>query len=69
MKVINYNEVKSTVGKNIKRMIYEELIKKLEAKHAKDYVVKEVEDLADNVLEIGGYKGKSGPIPIMNKNC
>lgn len=65
MKVINFNEVKSTVGKNMKRMIYEELIKKLEAKPAKDYVVKEAEVLADKVLEIGGYTGKSGPIPII----
>lgn len=28
MKVINFNEVKSTIGKNMKRMIYEELMLK-----------------------------------------
>ena len=45
--------------------MYEELVRRLEAAPAKDYSVREAENLADEVLKIYGHVGKSAPTPIV----
>lgn len=45
--------------------MYEKLVSKLEAAPARNYVVREAENLADEVLDIYGHFGKSAPTPIV----
>lgn len=45
--------------------MYEELVRRLESAPAGKYVVREAENLADEVLKICGYVGKSAPTPIV----
>ena len=45
--------------------MYEELVSQLRENPASSYTVKEVEKLAERVLEIGGYDDIVGPTPIV----
>ena len=50
---------------NKRKDMYEEMISRLEKTPANNYVVKEAENLADEVLKIYGHVGKSAPTPII----
>lgn len=65
MKIVSFNKAKCTIGKKRGQYMYEGLVRELESRPAEKYVVREAERLADKVLEIGGYLGKSAPTPIV----
>ena len=46
--------------------MYEALVRGLESKPADKFVVREAEQLADEVLQIYGHLGKSSSTPIVN---
>ena len=60
-KIISF--INSTENK--RKNMYEEMISRLEKAPANNYVVKEAENLADEVLVIYGHVGKIAPTPII----
>lgn len=58
--VFNNKHTKESEG-----VMYKELISQLETKQISAYTVRDAENLADKVLECGGYKDLNGPTPII----
>lgn len=65
MNIVKYEYAKNTVDKKRGKSMYEKLVNELKSKPANKYMIQEAEQLADKVLEMGGYTGKIGAMPIV----
>lgn len=64
-KIVKFDTLTYATKKKRGTSMYEELVSRLESAPARKYVVREAENLADEVLEIYGHVGKSAPTPIV----
>lgn len=64
-KIVNFNTLTYTRDNTRGKSMYEELVSRLKSAPARNYVVREAENLADEVLRIYGHIGKSAPTPII----
>lgn len=64
-KIVKFDTLRSATEKKRGKSMYEELVSRLKSAPARKYVVREAENLADEVLEICGHVGKSAPTPIV----
>lgn len=65
MNIIKYEYAKTAVEKKRGKFMYEKLIDELKNNPASNYSIQDAEQLADKVLDISGYTGKVGAIPII----
>lgn len=65
MNIIKYEFRKYTVDNKRSKSMYENLVNDLKNKPANNYLIQDAEQLADKVLDLSGYTGKVGAIPIV----
>ena len=65
MNIIKYEYAKTAVKKKRGNFMYEKFIDELRNNPASNYSIQDAEQLADKVLDISGYTGKVGAIPII----
>lgn len=64
-KLVKFDTLRFAMEKKRGESMYEKLVSRLESAPARKYVVREAEILADEILKIYGYVGKSAPTPIV----
>lgn len=64
-KIVKFTTLTYSMGRKMEKTKYDKLVSRLEATPANNYVVREAENLADQVLELYGYSGKSAPTPVI----
>lgn len=64
-KLVKFDTLRFAMEKKRGKSMYEKLVSRLESAPARKYVVREAEILADEILKIYGYVGKSAPTPIV----
>lgn len=64
-KIVKFSTLTYSVGRKMETTKYDELVNRLETTPANNYVVREAENLADQVLNLYGCNGKSASTPVI----